>query len=164
MNINIKLSEESINAAIRELRNVQENLRWGLEQTIDILVKEGTEIAQRADGSMANVTGYMPDENIGLIDVTGDVPLIAEFGAGDATLEPGMFFENQPDTPVYPGSYSLLEGTGEYYLTRLEWGETGIWHFGGIPYSAIEPRQGLFKAKEHIKQVSTETAKEVIKL
>ena len=83
------------------------------------------------------------------------MPLIAEFGAGDATLNPAQFFEHSPETDVFAGSYSLEQGTKEYW----EWGS---WHFGGQLYTEVEPRQGLYKAKQHIIETATETAREVM--
>jgi hypothetical protein len=162
VNINIKLSDESIRNAIRQLRTVKEHLRWGIDDAVQILAKNGAIIAQDAYGSMANATDYMRDEAVGIIASTGEANLIAEFGAGDDT-DPATGFENQPDTPVYPGSYSELEGSGEY-------ARTGRWHFGGkVYYGApdylrVEPRKGLLQAKAYILEEGTEVAKGVIKL
>lgn len=156
MTINIKLSDASIRRAIRRLRNAQQHLRWGLDDTVQELAKEGAEIANQAYGSMANAVDYMEDEAVGIIAVTGESNLIAEFGAGDAT-DPATGFENQPDTPVYAGSYSELEGSGEY-------AKTGKWHFGGKVYTEVPARRGLMSAKAFIIEQGAEIAKEVIKL
>ena len=156
MTINIKLSDASIRRAIRRLRNAQQHLRWGLDDTVQALAKEGAEIANQAYGSMANAVDYMEDEAVGIIAVTGESNLIAEFGAGDAT-DPATGFENQPDTPVYAGSYSELEGSGEY-------AKTGKWHFGGKVYTEVPARRGLMSAKAFIIEQGAEIAKEVIKL
>lgn len=164
MTITINLSEADIRRAITELRQAQEHIRWGVQDTVEALARDGAEIANQAYGGMANAIDYGVDETSAVIASVGENNLIAEFGAGDATLEPKVFFERIPETPVYPGSYSLLEGTGEYYLSRMEWGGTGIWHWNGIPYSAIEPRQGLYKAKQHIISEAANVAREVIKL
>ena len=155
MTINITLSEQGINQAIGQLRTIEQNLRWGLEETIDCLAKDGAEVAQNADGGMATVISYMQDETTGVIDAVGEAPVIAEFGAGDATINNP--FENDPPVPVYPGSYSELVGTGEY-------AEKGYWHFGGKRYYLVEPRKGLWKARQYIIEHAAETAKEVIKL
>ena len=163
MKITIHLSDSSIRRAIRRLRNAQQNLRWGLNDTIDILVKNGEMVAQDKLGSMANAVGYMPDETTGIVATTGEANIIAEFGAGDATLPPEGMFEETPDTPVYPGSYSELEGSGEYYRTRRDTGQ-GVWHFGGIEYHEVQPRYGLYNAKNYIEKNAIEIAKEVIKL
>ena len=157
MTIDIHLSTESILSAIHRLNQAKEHIRWGLQDTIDILVSEGADIAQAADGSMATVIGYLQDEHLGVIDAVGENPIIAEFGAGDATLSPSGLFENVPDTPVYPGAYSELVGTGQY-------ADYGWWKFGGKIYTQVEPRQGMYKAKEYIKSNGARIASEVIKL
>lgn len=158
MKINIKLSTESIRDAMARLRQAQEDIRWGLQETIDILVKDGEMVANDKYNGMATAVGYMPDENTGIIAVTGKANLIAEFGAGDATLPPTGMFEDEPETPVYPGSYSESEyGSGEY-------ARTGKWHFGGREYREVSARMGLYNAKNYIEKNAAETAKEVIKL
>jgi hypothetical protein len=160
--INVKLSTGSILKAIHRLQQAKQNLRFGLDDTVDILTKEGAEIAQIAYGDMANAVGYMEDEATGIIATSGEANIIAEFGAGDATEIP-TGFENMPDTPVYPGSYSELVGSGEYYTTMMETGE-GRWHFGGVEYHEVQPRNGLMKAKAYIVASAENIAKEVIKL
>lgn len=156
MKITVKLSDTSIRHAIRRLRQAQDHLRWGVNDAVDILTKNGADIAKDAYGSMANVVGYMQDETVGIIATSGEANLIAEFGAGDAT-DPATGFETPPDTPVYAGSYSELEGTGEY-------AETGKWHFGGKVYREVSARRGLMQAKVYILEEGTEIAKGVIKL
>ena len=156
MNITVRLSDQSINRAIRRLRQAQNNLRWGVQDAIEILAKDGAEIANQAYGSMANAVAYSTEEGTAIIAVTGETNLIAEFGAGDAT-DPVTGFENKPDTPVYAGSYSELEGSGEY-------ARTGQWHFGDRVYTEIPARRGLMNAKAFIIESSTDIAKEVIKL
>jgi hypothetical protein len=117
---------------------------------------------------MAEAVGYLTDQALdgakatAVITTSGKANLIAEFGAGDDT-DPATGFENQPDTPVYAGSYSELEGTGEYATT-------GQWHFGGRVYYGepdnlrVEPRRGLMQAKVYILEEGADIAKGVIKL
>lgn len=157
MRIDIHLSTDSISAAIRQLRQAEENLRWGLNETIEILVKNGEGIANSKYDGMAGAVGYMEDETVGIIATNGEANIIAEFGAGDTVINPSALFENAPDTEVFPGSYSLLEGSKEYATY-------GYWHFGGKKYTQVEPRMGLFYAKQAIIQTAGEVAQEVIKL
>ena len=158
MIIDIKLSDKSILHAIERLNLVKENIQRGLDEAVDVLAKDGAIVAQAADGSMAYVDVYPGDESTRYIMATGDAPIIAEFGAGDATLDPTDLFTNHPPVPVYPGSYSESEnGSGMY-------AEFGWWKFGGKIYTQIEPRQGLYKAKQYILENAAETVKEVIEL
>lgn len=147
----------TINTAIRRVQRIKDNFDDNMHKLIDTLAVEGAEIAQAAYGNFGVEAIPSTDETTGYIDVVGDMPLIAEFGAGDDTLDPSLLFENVPYTEVYPGSYSLLEGSQEYY-------RTGQWHFGGQKYHSVFPRQGLHTAKNYIIENSTEIAREVLKL
>ena len=164
MTINIQLSEQGIKSAISALQTAKSNIENGLTQTIDILAKDGANEAQTADGGMAVVTGTLMGSNTAIIQAAGEAPVIAEFGAGDATMI-GILFDNPPGVDVYPGSYSEQVGSGEYYRTRMASGGTGgHWHFGGIKYTEVKPKQGMLKAKQYIIRESTNIAKGVIKL
>ena len=162
MTINISLSTESIAAAIRQLRTVEENIRWGLSETIDILVKEGAQIAQAADGKMATVIGQKDDELSGRIIATGEAPIIAEFGAGYATMEDHPMAGKAP-VPIEVGSYSR-ENDGLFYWSDYVNPGEGYWYFGGQEYDRVEPRHGLLDAHDHIVSHAAEIAREVIKL
>jgi hypothetical protein len=152
--IDIKLSDLSIRNAIKMLEDAKDNLEYGVEQTIDILAKNGATIAQTAYGGMADVD-YESDETTAIIVTSGKANIIAEFGAGDATEVP-TGFDSMPDTPVYPGSYS--EDHAQMYA------KYGWWRFGGRVYTQVEPRHGLMQAKVYIVEEGTDVAKEVIKL
>lgn len=154
MNITFSLSQGSIDAAISELETVMDNIEYGVAQTVEMLTKEGAEVAKRAYGNMASVD-YATDETTGIIATSGRANVIAEFGAGDATMTP--MFENYVGVDVYPGAYSELVGSGEY-------AETGKWHFGGKTYTEVQPRMGLLDAKLYIEDTAIELAQEVIQL
>ena len=157
MTINISLSTESILQAIADLNAYRERLEEGINEAVEIMVNEGAEVAQAAYGDWGVEAVPMAGDGYGEITVIGDMPLIAEFGAGDATLDPSAMFENAPDVDVFRGSYSLLEGTMEYY-------RTGKWHFGGETFTEVQPRMGLYQAKQYIIENSTEIAKDVLDL
>ena len=163
MTITVPLSEEGVRRAIVRLNQVKQNLRFGLQDTIDALVTDGAVVANDKYGGMAEAIGYMDDEDHGVVAAVGESNLIAEFGAGDATLPPEGMFEGSPDTDVYPGAYSEQVGSGEYYRTRRDTGQ-GRWHFGGVEYTEVEPRMGLYNAKNYIEKNAIYVAQEVIKL
>ena len=154
MNITLGLSPSSIEAAIRKLEQAKDDFDYGVQQTVEMLTEEGADIAKRAYGSMASVD-YVTDETMGIIGTSGRANVIAEFGAGDATINP--MFENYVGVDVYPGAYSELVGSGEY-------AETGKWHFGGKTYTEVQPRMGLLDAKLYIQGEAVDLAQEVIRL
>ena len=156
MNISVKLDTKSIQAAILKLNEISEKLNEGLKQTVEILMNEGTEIAQAAYGGMAEAVGMPESDTVATISaVGGDEAIIAEFGAGNAVIP--SLFENPPETPIYPGSYSLLKGSKEYYYT-------GKWHFAGAEYTEIPARHGLLNARNYILENGANIAQEVIQL
>lgn len=162
MTININLSTESIAAAIRQLQTVKENLQWGLSEAVDILLKEGAQEAQAAYGGMASVTETKDSETSGRITATGDAVIIAEFGAGYATMEDHPFAGKAP-VPIEVGSYSR-ENDGLFYWSDYANPGEGYWYFGGQPYNKVEPRHGLLNAHYYIVNQAAEILKEVIKL
>ena len=149
MTIRLSLSEESIQNAISKLTEYRERIEEGLTEVVQILTTEGAEVANAAYGDFGVEATPLVEGKLGTIIVAGDMPLIAEFGAGQATMP--VMFENEPETPVYEGSYSELEGSGEYF-------EYGSWHFGGQYYTEVPARHGLLDAKQYIIGNSTEIA------
>ena len=168
MTINITLSTKSIEDAIRKLEERKLMLEDDLRSAVEIIANDGAEVAQSAYGdwpveAVPSVDNEVEGSRVmGYIDVIGDMPLIAEFGAGDATIEDiQTYFENSPETEVFKGSYSLLEGTREYWDSHLK--GQGAWHFGGERYTEVPPHLGLYQAKESIIQTGTQTALGVMK-
>ena len=157
MNISIHLNTGSIQNAIRKLERVKQNLNDGVKRAVSVLTKDGATIAQSAYGSMAVASPEMVSSYVGHIVATDGADgnaVIAEFGAGDATMP--ILFEGYPDVDVFPGSYSKEVGSGEY-------ARTGKWHFGGQEYTEVPPRAGLYLAKMYIEQEALNVMTEVIK-
>ena len=156
MNINLKLSTESIQSAIRKLTKIQGYFEDDAKKLLELLGNEGAEIAQSAYGSWGVAAFAIPPYGGETsIMVVGDMPAIAEFGAGGATLSPSEFFDtHELDAEVWAGSYSLYKGTMDYYFFKH-------WKFGGKRYERVEPHLGLYQAKLFLIEHSTEIAQEV---
>ena len=155
MNIHITLSEDSIRSVMNELSTIADDIDKSAERITQILTEEGAEVARAAYGDFPVVTTPMVEGTEGTIIVAGDMPLIAEFGAGQATMP--VMFENSPATPVYEGSYSELVGSQEYY-------KYGSWRFGGEYYTEVPARHGLLDAKQYIMENGKSIAEEVFSL
>lgn len=151
--ITFKLSTESIDRAILRLIEMQYNIESGVEQLVEILTEEGADVASASYGGMADVEA-IAFGNEGVISASGEAVGFAEFGAGDDVIP--VNFEGSPDFPVYPGSYSETEGSGEYAAT-------GKWRFGGQTFHGVPARMGLLNAKEFIIQSAPYIAKEVVR-
>ena len=162
MRLNIKLSPGSIASAIRRLEEARGNLQEGINNLVDTLVTEGSEVANAAYGGMATAWGRRDREDegfaqghIGTSAETMYRAIIAECGAGDAVM--AYQFEEPEPVDIYPGSYSEQVGSGEY-------AQTGAWHFGKTRFTEVQPRHGLLNAKEFIIQNGTEVAEGMIRL
>ena len=163
MKITVKLDSTSIESAISKLQDALDQLMADAGEWLDIMLVDGEEVANIAYGSMATAWGRRDSDGeadgiiSGHIGVTGendDVVYIAEFGAGDTTME-STGFENDPPVPVYAGAYSELVGSGEY-------AEKGYWRFGGQKFTEVPARHGLLNAKAHILAAGDDIAREVI--
>ena len=163
MTIDISLDSVSLDAAIRKLEAIKGNLMYGIGEFVDIMCIDGAAVANSAyEGeALAVASRDSEDENkvtghIGVTSDNDDAAIIAEFGAGDATME--SQFENPPPVIVEPGSFSRSEkGTGEY-------AKYGSWHYKGDKYTEVQPKHGLLNAREYIKENAANTAREVIRL
>ena len=164
MKINIKLSTESIEAAIARLTEAKENLTIGLNDLVEVLAHDGAEVANAAYGRMSAAAGIPVSMTQAKIVAPGtDQAIIAEFGAGYATMEDHPFAKNAP-VPIEVASYSKAQRPyGMFYLTDDTDPGEGYWFFGGMEYDRVEPRHGLLNAAEYIMENSTKIAKEVIK-
>ena len=168
MTINISLSEESIGAAIARLEEVKENLTFGVNDLVEVLAHDGAEVANEAYGSMAAAAGVpVSMDSAQIVVVGGDKAIIAEFGAGYATMEYHPFAKKAP-VPIEVGSYSRehqeeLHGGMFYISDQVNPGE-GYWFFGGREYDRVQPRHGLLNASDYIRENAARIASEVIKL
>ena len=139
--IRIDLSESSINKAIKQLEKYQKSLEEKTSRLVDILTDGEAEMAKFAFSGWGNVD-KISEDGTGIIEVSGDHIIIAEFGAGLATMESHPLAQNAP-VDVYKWSYSEQVGSGEGFLTEM-------WHFGGATYVAVEPRHGMLDARDYI--------------
>jgi len=152
--IDIQLSPSSISMAINKLERMRDKLDSGTEQLVKSLTSEAGSMAQMAFGGSAAVSA-MANGTEGTITASGEAVTFMEFGAGMATM--GYAFENPQPVPVYPGSWSENEGSGEF-------AEYGFWHFGHRVYTQITPRHGMLNARDYIVDNAEEKAKEVFHL
>lgn len=145
--IHIDLTVGSINQAVRQLEAYEKSVSRRTETLVNELVDGGAELAQWAFRGWGLVD-KISEGGTGIIEATGENLIIAEFGAGMATME-GHPLKNNAPVDVYRGSYSEQVGSGEFYLSYQETGH-GFWHFGGSLYSAVEPKHGMLDARDYV--------------
>lgn len=141
----------SVFRAERKMRERERKFEENVNRFLERLAQIGKESAQGAYGSAINVT-VEPIENGMAIRANGKAIAFLEFGAGDATNS-GNRYANVMPFDVEPGSWSK-EHAQEYV-------KYGYWIFGGVKYTAIQPRNGMERAYEQIIQSIRDVAREV---
>lgn len=152
MRIRASLSPEGLKSVANQLLQHAEDIEHDFSQAIEMLTSEGANVAQGSYGDWGVQVVPLTDGTTGTISVSGDVPVIAEFGAGDATS--GVDFENAPNTPVYPGAYS--EEHAKQYSTY------GRWFFAGKMFTEVPPHHGLLNAKNYVIENASQVIREVM--
>lgn len=145
------LNPASVWRANRVLRERTRRFEANVTRFLERLAEIGKEAAQGAYGSAISVT-VEPIENGMAIIANGDAVAFLEFGAGDATNS-GNRYANEMPFDVSPGSWSKEHA--QQYI------KLGYWVFGGVKYTAIQPRNGMEHAYEAIMENIHSVAREV---
>lgn len=166
INIDILLSTESIEAALIELQTIKDILEIKTNETVEIIAREAEDVANSAYGNMVSAESEAHGNEAIVYVSGGDKAIIAEFGAGYATMEEHPFAGAAP-VPVHVGSYSEehvgdMHG-GMFFLTDSMNPGGGFWEFGGTKMSRVEPRHGLLDAYTYIVENAVQVAQEVIR-
>ena len=115
------------------------------------IAEEARKVAQTEYGPSVNVSVEQMEGGLRIV-ANGEAVVFLEFGAGTQTNGANMFTREVP-FPVKDGSYSESV-KGEYY-------RTGKWHFGGVEYTYIVPRNAMQKAYESVARNCERIAREV---
>lgn len=142
------LSVDGIDRLISEIKTYQGKFYTNFMKEIEDLCQAAAEVAQTAFGSAVEMsavpTATQNDSYVARFAVIAEGRAVGflEFGAGLLTEEDHPFADDAP-FDVREGSYSE-EHAMQYYTY-------GYWYFGGKRYYFVQPRRGLFKASEHVK-------------
>lgn len=145
--IRIPLTAAGIRKAIEELNRIRDNLDAEVGQIVERLAVEGAAEAQNAYGRMASAEGSR-EGNTGKITASGKSVIIAEFGAGFATMEDHPMAGEAPVT-IAKGEYSRVN-EGQFWRMLQAGTPDPHWVFGGRPYNRVDARHGLLNAHEYI--------------
>lgn len=175
MTVTLRLSTDSINQAIRQLTNARDDFNYAVHDLVESLAYDGAEVAEAAYGGMVHAAA-MPSEmtEAKIVVPGGDRAIIAEFGAGYATMEYHPFAKNAP-VPIKVASYSYAQyPIGLFAVTNDLYPGEGYWIFGRtkavkgftdpIYYDRVEPRHGLLNAYDYINEHYLRVWKEVSKI
>ena len=142
--LNVQLNSQSIQSAINALKARQRSLQIQFAGILESLAMLARDVAQDHFGSAVMVDYYPKEPSLEYtITANGRAVGFFEFGAGTMVNETHPLKDNAP-FPVYPGSYSE-QNAHEFELQ-------GFWTLGGVRYSFVFPRRGLYYASEAIKE------------
>lgn len=165
MRVNVKLSDESINAAIRKCEETRQKITLGCEELVSKLAERGCSVASikfvqaQYDGSNREVSVTVTGSGTTkAVVATGPAVLFIEFGTGVV----------YPDDPKIRGSLTSgdVVGRGEYGKGK---GKNKNWSFFDEDSQSFRSTQGnpsngcMYYTREELKNVLAVTAKEVFK-
>lgn len=157
--IRVSLDQKSIEKAIKQLRYMAEDLEERTNKAVELLTIHGKAAAHAEYGNRLDVDWEAKD-GVGKIIATGDKAIIAEFGAGFATMEYHPMADNAP-VDIKVGSYSREHGG--LFAALLDAGAPDpYWMFGGKEYRQVQPKPGMLAARNYIMYWYEDIVREVL--
>ena len=153
--INVKLSQQGIEAAIRQLEKYRDSIPTKAKKVCENLVDRAIPIVDEAyarakeesDSPWGWTTRRVQIDNGAKLQVWGQAVAFWEFGAG---VSAGREYPDEytGGVDITPGSWSQSElGKGNFDLaTHPYW----FWH--GPRYSGLEPSFGMYNASKDIEK------------
>ena len=152
----IELSEDSLDNALAELKDYQDNLKKKMDEVCERLAKIGAEEARRIVSQVDPMEGNTdvtidthPIENGWAITASGSDVYFVEFGTGDMATSTHGF---DVSVPVEPGSWSREHGQ--------KYSVNGYWWYNGQQLTETYSYAPMFRAdriiRDNIKKVAEE--------
>lgn len=150
MKATVHLDPAELEQLAYELRRYAQHLRDSEAVITERLSEEAAKVASSLYSGEVTV-----EPTARGVTATGPGVVFEEFGAGARISDPfpggaGVSFE------IRRGAYSDLN-EGEYQATGYEY-----WHHDGELYRYVTPRNALFYAKEHVKEIAPQIVREVL--
>lgn len=159
--IQINLSTQSIDRAIKALKTYRADLDKGLENLVQSLAEEGADVARSAYAA-APVSDGNSDTSVSVkntgkysrqIVAQGESVGFLEFGTG---VTAGSGYDgNTAGVPVYPGAWA------ESHAKKFS--RDGYWYYGGKRFTGTLPYKGMYSATKAIRERVADMAKGIIK-
>lgn len=124
----------SVFLAEREYRRLLRDFDRKVDEFLAELAELGREEAEMGFGGTPVTVSVEAIDNGYSVIASGEKVAIIEFGAGDTT-DGSDPFAAQSSYEIRPGSYSETHAR--------EYSQYGQWTFGGVVYTAIQPRNAM---------------------
>jgi len=153
------LDPESIDNAIREIERYKNSLQSKVEEILSQLAVMGMEVVDYAYGG--NDEEYeiscIVNGNNAMIIAEGSEVVFLEFGTGVYTEDHTYEMETEGLPPIFAGSYSQTEGTGQFRAGHE------YWYYNHKRYVGSIPMRGFYMASKEIREQAVQVAIKVFK-
>jgi len=160
LKIRVNISNpDSIKNAVDKITAYEKKLDEKIKTVLTRLAKMGTQLVDyhfsSGEGTEFEVTCVVNGNNA-MIIAEGDDVVFLEFGAGFGTDDHTDGMETSGLPPIYPGSWSETEGTGQFI-------RKGYWYWNKQKYTSVTSTKGFYFASKEIKDQAVDVAIKVFK-
>ena len=160
MKIRVNISDpQSVTNAVTKIKDYEKKLDSKIKEVLTRLAKMGTRLVDfhyaGGEGTEYEVTCVVNGNNA-MIIAEGDDVVFLEFGAGFGTYDHLEEMEASGLPPIYPGSWSETEGSGQF-------ANKFYWYWNRTKYTRVTATEGFYFASEAIKEEAVNEAIKVFK-
>lgn len=153
------LDPDSIDDAIRKIDRYKKTIEEKAQEVLSQLAVMGMQIVDYAYGG--NDEEYeiscVVNGNNAMIIAEGSEVVFLEFGTGVYTEDHTYEMETEGLPPIFAGSYSQIEGSGQFRAGHE------YWYYNHKKYVGSIPMRGFYMASKEIKEQAVEMAIKVFK-
>lgn len=153
-------SQDSVNEALKKIIQYKQSFEYKVQELISELAKMGE---RKVDTQFSLITEYEPydvycemEGNNAIIIAEGENVIFLEFGTGVDVTDTTDEMETEGLPPIYKGSWSETEGTGQFAHYRY-------WYYNGHRYTGTMATQGFYLASKEIRTEAVNVAKRIFK-
>ena len=157
MRIKITLDSESIDNAIKKIDQYKNSLQKKAEEVLSQLAVMGMEVVNYAYGDEEYEISCIVNGDNAMIIAEGSEVVFLEFGTGVYTEDHTYEMETEGLPPIFAGSYSQTEGSGQFRAGHE------YWYYNHRKYVGSIPLRGFYMASKEIKEQAVNVAIKVFK-
>jgi len=157
LRIKITLDSESIDNAIKKIDRYKNSLQKKAEEVLSQLAVMGMEVVNYAYGDEEYEISCIVNGNNAMIIAEGSEVVFLEFGTGVYTEDHTYEMETEGLPPIFAGSYSQTEGSGQFRAGHE------YWYYNHRKYVGSIPLRGFYMASKEIKEQAVNVAIKVFK-
>ena len=154
-------SKESVENAITQIKTYRDTIEPKVNEILSQLTALGGQIVEyqyySPNAEYDTEVSCIVNGNSSMIIAEGLNVMFLEFGTGIYTEDNSEEMESEGLPPIFAGSYSQSEGTGQFRPDHQ------YWYYNRVKYAGTLPTHGFYFASKEIKKQAVEIAKKVFK-